>query len=213
MEHKIQKVTLKDKIASLLMGRIIDGDILVGEKLREAHLAKEFGVSQAPVREAIVSLVSLGILEHKPNVGASVKAHDDDETIEIYQARDALESYAATHIKDFKDLENMKKAYSDMLDAFKDNDIKSFVIYDQHFHEALVGMCDNQLILELWRQQYAKSSVINIVKGFKSSFDDVVLSHLPIIKAIEAQSSLACVDAVSLHYKSIINSIKDNRSI
>jgi DNA-binding GntR family transcriptional regulator len=209
MQNKIHKNTLKDRVVHLIMSRIINGDILVGDKLREVHLAKELGISQAPVREAIIYLTSFGILEHKANIGASVKAHNDDEIIEIYQARDALESYAVTHIKDFKDLKKMKKAYIDMLNAIKDGDIKSFVIYDQCFHETLVGMCNNQLILELWRQQYAKSSVINIVKGFESSFDDIVSLHLPIVEAIEAKSSLVCVDAVEKHYETIIKTIKD----
>jgi len=209
MTDIIEKKTLKDKIITILMQKIIDQEIKVGEKLKEAHLAKEFGVSQAPVREAIISLVTLGILEHKPNVGASVKVYTKKEVIEIYEAREALERYAVSNIKYFDKLDALKNAYIKMLKAVKENNINQYVVYDQSFHEALISMSGNLIILELWRQQYTKSSVINIVKKFESSLEDIVSLHLPIIEAIEMQVMLDCDNAVKLHYREIIKSIKD----
>ncbi|WP_415405792.1 GntR family transcriptional regulator [Sulfurovum sp. CS9] len=206
----IQKESLKDKIASILMQRIINGEIDVGEKLREAHLAKEFGVSQAPVREAIIALVSLGILEHKVNVGARVRAFDKSETIEIYQARDALEQYAISHIKDFNKVEVLKSHYQEMLEAAKAKDTKQFIVHDQHFHETLLLMSGNKLLLELWRQQYTKSSVQNVIKNFEASLENIVKIHLPIIEAIEVASVTQSQETVAVHYETIIQSIKDD---
>jgi len=209
MNTIVKKETLKDKIISILMQKIIDQEIKIGDKLKEAHLAKEFGVSQAPVREAIVALVTLGILEHKVNVGASVKAHSDAEIIEIYEARDALERYSVSNIKNFEKVVTMKKSYTLMLEAVKKNDIKAYVIHDQDFHETLVSMSENKIILELWKQQYTKSSVINVVKKFESTLDDIVSLHLPIIEAIEKQVLLRCRFSVENHYNKIIQNIKD----
>jgi len=151
MKLEIKKVPLKDKIASVLMQRIIDGEIEVGDKLKEAHLAKEFGVSQAPVREAIISLVAKGILEHTPNVGTHVKAYTKEESIEIYEAREALELYAASQIGNGVDIALMKEAYQQMLDAAKNRDIKRLVEHDQYFHELLLKACDNCTITHIWR--------------------------------------------------------------
>ena len=205
----IEKIPLKDKIASILMQRIIDGKILVGDKLKEAHLAKAFGVSQAPVREAIISLVAKGILEHTPNIGTHVKAYTKEESIEIYQAREALELYACSHIGKMKNVDLMKDEYAKMLDSAKKNNIKSFVEHDQHFHELLLKCCDNAVIIELWREQYTKSSVQNIVEGFESSLEDVVLMHYPILEAIEEKSTKKCAVAIKYHYEVIIKNIKD----
>ena len=205
----IEKTSLKDKIVTILMEKIIDGEIEVGEKLKESHLAKAFGVSQAPVREAIISLVSLGILEHKPNIGARVKAFDKQETVEIYQVRDALEMYAVEYIESFDRLEDLKTSYGFMIEAVKENNIKLFVEHDKAFHTILIKMSGNSLLLELWRQQYTKSSVHNIIKGFESSLDEIVAIHLPIIKAIENASSMQCKQAVNNHYKIIIKNIKE----
>ena len=211
MSLNIEKTSLKEKIVSALMEKIINGEIEVGDKLKEAHLAKAFGVSQAPVREAIISLVSLGILEHKPNVGARVKEFDRAETIEIYEVRDALEVYAVGHIVNFDKLDDLKDAYACMLKASEVKDIKLFVEHDKAFHSILIEMSGNSLILELWTQQYTKSSVHNVLKGFTSSLDEIIQMHLPIIEAIESASSVQCEQAVNAHYKKIIKNIKDKK--
>jgi len=211
MSTVIEKTTLKDKIIDVIMQRIINQEIKFGDKLKETHLANEFGVSQAPVREAIIALVTLGVLEHKPNIGASVKIYNSDEIIEIYEARDALERYAVANIKNFGQIDVMKEAYTQMLKAVKDNDIKKYVLHDQLFHETLVSMSENKVILELWKQQYTKSSVINVVKKFESTLEDIVSLHLPIIEAIEKKVLLSCVFSVENHYTEIIQSIKDKR--
>jgi len=200
----IQKVPLKDKIASSLMQSIIEGEIRVGEKLREAHLAKAFGVSQAPVREAIITLVAQGILEHTPNVGTHVKAYSKDEIIEIYEAREALELYAVESMKKDSSLDLMKEEYAQMLKAAKAKDIQLLVKHDQLFHEVLLSACDNCLIMKLWREQYTKSSVFNVIQGFEASLEDIVLMHMPIIEAMEQKSIDKCKDAVHHHYDVII---------
>ena len=207
---EIEKVPLKEKIASILMQSIIDGEIQVGEKLKEAHLAKTFGVSQAPVREAIISLVAKGILEHTPNVGTYVKAYTQEERIEIYEARKALELYAASQIDENEvDIALMKETYQKMLDATKSGDIKHLVEHDQYFHELLLKASDNCTITHIWREQYTKSSVHLVIEEFNTSLENIVHMHLPIIEAIEEKSVDKCMAAIKHHYKIIIENIKD----
>jgi len=209
MKLEIEKVPLKDKIASILMQRIIDGEIEVGDKLKEAHLAKEFGVSQAPVREAIISLVAKGILVHTPNVGTHVKAYTKEESIEIYEAREALELYAALQIDNGVDVVLMKEVYQQMLDAAKCRDIKRLVEHDQYFHELLLKACDNCTITHIWREQYTKSAVHFVIEEFNASLEEIVHLHLPIIEAIEEKSAEKCMASIKHHYKTIIENIKD----
>jgi len=209
MSIELQKIPLKEKIGSILMQRIIDGEISVGDKLKETHLAKEFGVSQAPVREAIISLVAKGILEHTPNVGTHVKAYSKEETIEIYQVREALELYACTSIQNGVDLLLMQEVYEKMLDAAKAQDIKRLVEHDQFFHELLLKACDNCAIMNIWREQYTKSAVGHVIDEFGTPLEDIVRMHLPLIEAMEEKSVIKCRDAIEHHYQTIIENIKD----
>lgn len=50
-----------------------------GDRLKEMHIAKSSGVSQAPVREAIRSFEAIGYIEHVPNVGAWVKTFSTEK--------------------------------------------------------------------------------------------------------------------------------------
>jgi len=210
MKLEIQKVPLKDKIASILMQKIIDGEIKAGEKLKEAHLAKSFGVSQAPVREAIISLVAKGILEHTPNVGTHVKSYSKDDILEIYQTREALELYSKSFIQDI-DIALLKKEYQQMLDAAKSKDIKLLVEHDQNFHEILLSGSKNCTIKNIWRELYTKSSVQNIIKNLDISLEEIVRMHMPIIEALENKSNKKYVQALNNHYRIIIEKTKDKK--
>ena len=211
MNLEIEKIPLKEKIASILMQRIIDGEIKVGEKLKEAHIAKEFGVSQAPVREAIITLVAKGILEHIPNVGTHVKSYTKKETIEIYQTREALELYAASCISDEIDITLIKDIYQKMLKAASSKDLNLLVEYDQYFHELILKFCDNCLMTKTWRELYAKSSVAHVMEELDRDLEEIVQMHLPIIEAIEARSKQKCITAIKHHYEVIINNLKEKK--
>jgi len=190
------------------MQRIIDGEIKAGDKLKEAHLAKAFGVSQAPVREAIITLVAKGILEHTPNVGTHVKVYTKEETIEIYQAREALELYSASFIQNI-DTALLKEMYQKIYAAAKSNDIRQMVEHDQYFHELLLDGAKNCVIKKIWREQYAKSAVAHVIEEFNVPLEEIVQMHLPIIEAVEAQSKEQYTNAIEHHYRVITNNIKD----
>ena len=209
MPLELQKIPLKDKISAILMQRIVDGEIEAKEKLKEAHLAKEFGVSQAPVREAIVSLVAKGILEHIPNVGTHVKSYSSKERIEIYETREALELYACRFIRSGVDILLIKEIFEKMQAAAKADDVKSLVEYDQFFHELLLKGCDNRTILRTWREQYAKSAVAHVVEEFNTTLENIVSLHFPIMEAIEELSIEKCTKAIEYHYKTIIKNISN----
>jgi len=209
MSLELQKIPLKEKIASILMQRIIDGEIAAGDKLKESHLAKAFGVSQAPVREAIISLVAKGILEHTPNVGTHVKVYSKEETIEIYRAREALELYACSCLEEYEGADLMQAAYEKMLAFAKKRDIKRLVEHDQYFHELLLKACNNCVVTHIWRELYTKSAVSHIIKELDVLLEDIALMHEPILKAAKKGSAKKCKRAIKNHYQVIIENIKD----
>ncbi|SFZ97311.1 Transcriptional regulator, GntR family [hydrothermal vent metagenome] len=210
---ELRKESLKDKIVTILMQRIIDGTLPLGEKIREIHIAKEFGVSQAPVREAIITLVAIGILEHTPNVGTHVKVCNEKEILEIYKTREALETFVADENIGYTDeqIVQLKKHYNNMLLSAKDNDIKSFVNADQKFHTTILSASDNTLLLDIWTQLYTRSSVQKVVKDYHDNFLSIAQLHLPIIEAIEQHNSEAHKDAIIAHYANIYINIKGSK--
>jgi len=82
--------TLPEKIAHALVERIISGVYRPGERLMEASLAKELGVSHGPVREALRQLQNAGLVTISPYRGAYVTEYSAREIEELYEVRSAL---------------------------------------------------------------------------------------------------------------------------
>ena len=87
--------TLADNLREALISAIIEGDMPQGSKVSEAELAKRFGVSRGPLREAIRDLEGLRLVERKPHAGVRVVALHCEELQEIFIIREALEGMAA----------------------------------------------------------------------------------------------------------------------
>lgn len=79
----------------LLLSDIEDGDLAPGTRLREVELARRFGLSRTPVREALKRLELQGLVAHEPHHGAVVASLDYGQTIELYLLREVLEGTAA----------------------------------------------------------------------------------------------------------------------
>src|SRR5919205_3391293 len=74
---------------------ILEGDLEPGARIQEVELAAQLGVSRTPVREALRTLSSQGLVELLPNRGARVARWSVKDLDEIYELRVMLESHAA----------------------------------------------------------------------------------------------------------------------
>jgi len=91
----IQRSCMRDKIRDVIVTRILDGSYAAGERLIELSLAREFNVSQAPVREALRELEALGLVQSERYRGTRVRKADTRELMEAYEMRAVLEERAA----------------------------------------------------------------------------------------------------------------------
>ncbi|MBY0437945.1 MAG: GntR family transcriptional regulator [Burkholderiales bacterium] len=82
--------TMPDRIARALATRIVDGALAPGQRLVEASIAAEFGVSHGPVRDALRALERQGLVTIAPYRGAVVREVSVREVTELYQVRAAL---------------------------------------------------------------------------------------------------------------------------
>ena len=87
---KTKNVLLYEKLRQ----KIVKGTLKPGQRLVMAEIAKSFGASETPVREAIRRLESEGYVSFTPHAGAVVTRTDERELSEIYLIRIALEALA-----------------------------------------------------------------------------------------------------------------------
>ena len=86
--------TLSEQVFRSIQAAIICGDIAPGSKISEPELARTYGISRGPLREAIHRLEGQRLLVRVPHVGARVVALSHAELIELYEIRESLESMA-----------------------------------------------------------------------------------------------------------------------
>jgi len=91
----IKSATLSEDLAQQLSNAIVQGEIPQGSKISEPELAKQYGVSRGPLREAIVKLEGLGLVTRTANIGARVIELNIQDMLDTFSMREALEGMAA----------------------------------------------------------------------------------------------------------------------
>ena len=116
---------------------IIKGKLKPGQKVVMAELAKAFGLSETPVREAIRRLESEGYIDFTPHMGAIVTKIDERELVEIYLIRIALEELAtrlaSPHITE-KDIDFLNKKNSEMEMVIQQGRYENLAAINKAFH-------------------------------------------------------------------------------
>lgn len=87
--------SIAEGIVTILRDRLAGGVYPPGSWIRESALAEEFQFSNGPIREALQTLVNEGLLVREPWKGVRVVSLNDDEIIETFQLRLALQELAA----------------------------------------------------------------------------------------------------------------------
>lgn len=91
---EIETETLSEHVLRQLQSAIVRGDIAPGSKISEPELARAYGISRGPLREALHRLEGQKLLVRVPHVGARVVALSQIELNELYQIRESLEGLA-----------------------------------------------------------------------------------------------------------------------
>jgi len=148
----IRRTCMRDHIRNAIVARILDGSSPPGTRLKEMSLAREFNVSQAPVREALRELEALGLLESERYRGTRVRSIDLDELREAYELRAAIEEAAARRAVPCKreDVAVLERDLKLMQRAAREDDIDAYMDSAVNFHRHIVQMSGNELFLRAW---------------------------------------------------------------
>ena len=90
----IKRSVLREEIKTYLIDAIVKGTYKTGERLVETQIARDLGISQAPVREAFRDLEQIGILKTVPYKGAYVNGYSIKDLKNAYDVRAELEGLA-----------------------------------------------------------------------------------------------------------------------
>ena len=150
---RIIRTVLRDQIKKVVVERILDGTYPPGSRIVESQLAREFGTSQAPVREALRDLEGMNLIESIPHKGARVREQDRQRYLQAYPVRAVLEEFAgreaAPRISEAA-VEAMHVELEAMRAAARETDVKAHLRHDIRFHEIVVEAAGNVVLLDQW---------------------------------------------------------------
>ncbi|WP_454866968.1 GntR family transcriptional regulator [Pseudomonas lini] len=189
-----------EAITRELRDLILAGSIGVGVQLKQEALAKRFGVSRIPVREALKRLEAEGLLHNVARQGAVVAAKSVDDLVETLDIRIALESRALTlaipHLSavDFA-------AARDVLQRHEASDVpREWAELNLEFHTVLYRACNRPTLLKMIADTVKGIDLhlrvlLSHSVGRKSSMDE----HAEILQACEARDTSRAINLLEAH--------------
>lgn len=180
--------SLRELVRQSVLEKIGSGELNPGERVVEAALGAELGVSSIPVREAIRELVAMGILEFAQHRGAWVRKVSLRETIDTLRVRAALEPLAAeTAVERLRGhCGPLRAAVRGILAAACKHDLAAFQLYNQQFHRAIIEASASEVLLRVW-DSMAYQVRTRFTLQYLTAVDPVTLAreHEEIVDAIE----------------------------
>jgi DNA-binding GntR family transcriptional regulator len=183
------------RIRNVLLERILAGDYAAGERLVELQLAREFGTSQAPVREALRDLETAGLVTIKPRRGSFVNDYHARTQHEIYTVRGALEE-AAMRLAMSRQADlapALTTHLQGMREAARDCDAEGIIKHSVGFHRVVLLAAGNELLLRMWESLHVEMHSRKTTLQPNLDLHAVAESHAPILKAVRSgDTELAC---------------------
>lgn len=198
-----------------LRRQLLAGEYKPGTRILYGPVGKQLGISATPVREAIGLLAHEGLVELVPQLGAVVRKLSQQELIELYELREAIEPYAARKAAERATEEHLKtfrehyQAMTDLMHQWEASQISipnaemiaSFEQHDLAFHMQIIASAGNQMLVKTAESSNALTRVfstkrhdydINIMKT-------TCVDHERILHALESRSPEHAAAAMHQH--------------
>jgi len=148
----IKPVTLRHRIVEVIRQAITSGDLAPGDRVVELQLAKQLGVGNTAVREALFELERAGLVTRIPNKGSFITKMTWEDAQQIFRVRKELESLAvelALERISAADLDKLQGFVNGMKSAAETSDFERFYQNDIEFHRTLWGLSQNRYLASI----------------------------------------------------------------
>ncbi|MDI4663476.1 GntR family transcriptional regulator [Xanthobacter autotrophicus] len=195
--------SIATRIARILAERIITGALAAGEKLRQDHIAEEFGASHVPVREAFRRLEAQGLAVSTPRRGVRVTAFDRAEIREVVEMRGALEALALRHAAPHLTAAALKDADEAADRADRCTDTRAWEEANRHFHRLILSPCGMPRLLATIDDLHAASARYLFATSAPAFVPRVDREHRAILAALRKGDTETAVATLARHVKRI----------
>lgn len=190
------------RVADYLRRAILDGEIGVGEKIRQETLASRLGASRLPVREALRTLEGEGLVDLQPNKGARVTKLDPEELHVLYHARVGIEPIVIAQSVSYLTTEQIEHA-DQILATIEDGvGVVDFLLLDREFHLLTYAGCRSHHLISivdrLWNatQPYRRAFVTRTGDAWR---DVTNVEHRLLFDAVRTRNAEVAGSILATH--------------
>lgn len=207
--------SLSDAVVDRLRAAIWSGVYAPGDRLVERRLAREFGISHIPLREALARLTEEGLVERLPRRGARVASLTPRMLEEVSSLRVVLEQFVVRRLKDrFTPGAHteLQVIVDRMVEAAEQHDLVRVHELDQQFHQRLWELTDHALLVELAAQMRSRTSHFYRAAAASLGPDEVrrhADSHQQLLDVIASGDRRAAERAMQQHVEQAAQRIAD----
>lgn len=202
----------RQAIVRSLLTDVFQGRLRAGQRLVTQEISQRFGVSHTPVREALIELAGIGIIDLLPNRGAVVRRVTDRDVREIYQVRRVLECEATRRacgriaLADLHALAGELRCLREACPAEVPHYIREARRVDSRLHDLIAESCSNGFLKQelgrlktlfrafrdiAWEHDEARNDSHRIVEESRE--------HLAIVEALLANDRKGAARAMGFH--------------
>ena len=187
----IERRSLHKEVIERLRDMIVEGELVQGDKIDEAVLCQQLGISRTPLREAIKVLASEDLIELRPNRGtrvAPITAEGVEELFEVVAGIERIAGELAAERMTEKDLERLTQLQDRMESLHDAGKRHEYFRVNQEIHNMIVALAGNSvlaathdnLMVRVRRARYA--AILS-----QKRWDESVQEHAAILAALAAR--------------------------
>ena len=199
---RVARSVLSAQVKDTILRWILEGQLPLGARIIETRVARQLGTSQAPVREALRDLTTLGLVEMDPYRGARVREPSKEELTEAMELRGELEAIAArraaTTISDAT-LARMRELLDEMRACAARGDAHAQAVGNSAFHTCIIAASGNRTVDRVWSmlEPFARTYLTAAVPG--ADLDWLAERHVALLEALEAHDPERAAEAMRVH--------------
>jgi len=198
----VARESLSELVKDRILTWILRGDLAPGSRIVETRIARELGTSQAPVREALRDLASLGFVEMRPYRGSWVRKPTKEDLIEAIEIRADLEALAgrlAALRRTDQCVADLERLVGEMRAAADRGDAHEHALKNTQFHQRVVEAAGNRTLKRVWSmlEPYARTYVTTSAPGIDLHW--LTTRHDPILEAIRDSDPDRAADTMRTH--------------
>lgn len=210
-----QRVSTAQRIERALLEEIGAGELTPGQRLDELGLARRFGASRTPVREALMRLAAQGVLAHGEKRGVFVARYSREELSHIFEAMHEIEAACAriaARRLNFLARSEIEAAQANCLSAAESGDRAGYLRANEAFHMAIYKATGNPFMAEIASEFRHRTGPFRARKF--SSRDDLLASarsHQALMEDIFSENSATASKGMRDHMTaSFMETLKAN---